>query len=198
VLAVFTLLNYTLPGPRVYPFTTLRAFPGWQHLLELATQFPGITTRRLSTWSPGKYYPTELRQKRATLSLSRRTMDPKHLLHDRLLFTPTHNSENSNRGTLLYRLRWNYWKTYKSNTTAVIWADHKLNTEWQKNTSRLRIFIPSPGPSLLGMTLPRLSWVRPNGLRTCVGLFRSTMHKWTWCPRRTTDAEQRSKRSIAY
>jgi len=32
---------------------------------------------------------TELGRKRATLSLARRAMDPEHLLHDRLLFTPT-------------------------------------------------------------------------------------------------------------
>jgi len=29
------------------------------------------------------------RWKRATLSLARRAMDPEHLLHDRLMFTPT-------------------------------------------------------------------------------------------------------------
>jgi len=28
------------------------------------------------------------------------------------------------------------------------------------------------------MTLPRPSWVRLNRLRTGIGLFRSTMHKW--------------------
>jgi len=47
--------------------------------------------------------PTELRWKRAALSLARRTMDSEHLFHDRLLFTPTtYNSESSNRGTLFY------------------------------------------------------------------------------------------------
>jgi len=35
-----------------------------------------------------------------------------------------------------------------------------------------------PGPSSPGMTLHRPSWVRINRLRTGVGLFRSTMHKW--------------------
>jgi len=36
----------------------------------------------------------------------------------------------------------------------------------------------SLGPSPQGMTLPSPSWVRLNRLRTGVGLFRSTMHKW--------------------
>jgi len=68
------------------------------------------------------------------------------------------------------------------NTTADFWADHKWNTEWQKNTSRLHTFIPSSGPSPPRMTLPGPYWVRLNRLRTGVGLFRSTMHKWGLVP----------------
>jgi len=41
--------NFSLPGPKVYPFTIPEAFPWCRHLPELATQFPGIATRRLST-----------------------------------------------------------------------------------------------------------------------------------------------------
>jgi len=44
--------NFSLPRPGVYPFTTPGAFPWCRHLLEIATQFPGITTWTLSTWSP--------------------------------------------------------------------------------------------------------------------------------------------------
>jgi len=50
--------------------------------------------------------------------------------------------------------------------------------EWQKNTSHLHTFIPSPGPSPPEMTLPRPSWERLNRLRTGIGQFRSTMYKW--------------------
>jgi len=42
----------------------------------------------------------------------------------------------------------------KSDTTAALWADRKWNTEWQKNSSRLHTFIPTPGPSPPGITLP--------------------------------------------
>jgi len=31
---------------------------------------------------------------------------------------------------------------FKSNIIAVLWADHKWNMNWQKNTSRLHTFIP--------------------------------------------------------
>jgi len=44
--------NFSLSGPKVYLFTTLGAFMWSRHLLELASQFPGIATRKLSTWSP--------------------------------------------------------------------------------------------------------------------------------------------------
>jgi len=56
--------------------------------------------------------PTELRRKRATLSLARRAMmDPEHFLHDRLFFTPTTQQRDlKSRHPFLYRLRWNYWK----------------------------------------------------------------------------------------
>jgi len=39
-------------------------------------------------------------------------------------------------------------------------------------------FIPFPGLTPPEMALPRPFWVRLNRLRTDVGLFCSTMHKW--------------------
>jgi len=50
----FCIRNFSLPGPRVYPFTNPVAFPCCQHLLEMATQFPGIATWKLSTWFRGE------------------------------------------------------------------------------------------------------------------------------------------------
>jgi len=73
--------------------------------------------------------------------------------------------------------------------------------EWQKNTSRLYAFIPSLGPSPPGMTLHRPSWVRLNHLRTGVGLFRSTMHKWGLVPSaycRCRAKEQTADHILAY
>jgi len=87
-----------------------------------------------------------------------------------------HNSENSRHHFGL--LRWNN----KSNSIASLWADHKWNMEWQKNTSLLHTFIPFAGSSPPGMTLLRYSWVRLNCLSAGVGLLRSTMHKWGSVP----------------
>jgi len=69
--------------------------PRWQAHI----RYPAISDWMPSPYSnrqsfcPGRYYfiLNELRRKRATstLSIARHTMDPEHLLYDRLLFTPT-------------------------------------------------------------------------------------------------------------
>jgi len=108
--------------------------------------------------------PTEHSRKRATLSLDRRAMDPEHLFHDRLLFTPTKQQQELKSRHSIVPAAPNLLKDLdKSNATAAFWADHKLNMEFKKNTSRLHTFIPSPD---------RPSWVRLNRLLTSVGLFR--------------------------
>jgi len=38
---IVCIWNFLLPGPKVHPFTIRGAFPCCQHLLEMATQFPG-------------------------------------------------------------------------------------------------------------------------------------------------------------
>jgi len=57
--------------------------------------------------------PTDLRRKRATLSLFRRAMTQRNFSTIDSYSHQLYSSENSNRGTLLYRLHWNYrlhWK----------------------------------------------------------------------------------------
>jgi len=130
------------------------------------------------SFCPDRYYPHWASPKRATLSLVRRATDSEHLLHVRLLFTPiTQQRELKSRHPFVPAALKLLKDLDKFNTTASFWADQKWNTEWQKNTPRLHTFIPSPGPSPPGMTLPSPSWVRLNRLRTGVGLFRSTIHK---------------------
>jgi len=127
--------------------------------------------------------PTKLCRKRATLSLARRTMDPEHFLHDRLLFIPTaQQRELKSRHPFVPSALELLKDLDKSNVIAAFWSDHKWNTEWQKNTSRLHRFIPYPGLSPPGMTLHRPSWIRLNRLRTGIGLFRSTMRKSDFVP----------------
>ena len=54
--------------------------------------------------------------------------------------------------------------------------------EYCKNASRLRAFVPETGAKPVGMGLPRAAWVKLNRLRTGVGRFHSSMHKWGLAP----------------
>ena len=125
--------------------------------------------------------PSELRRKRATLSLARRAQEPNHLLHDRLMSHPYGGYRNLKSRhpfvpaalELLNDLNLN-----GSESSAADWADRKWNTEWGSNTSRLHDFITDVSEPPSGMRLPRLAWVRLNRLRTGIGRFRSTMHRW--------------------
>ena len=66
----------------------------------------------------------------------------------------------------------------QSGVSVTRWADNRWNMEWRETSSRLHAFITDVSSMPSGMTFPRAAWVRLNRLRTGVGLFRSTMHKW--------------------
>ena len=128
--------------------------------------------------------PFELRRKRATLFLVRRAQDPKHMLHERLL-SPLyggHRQLKSRRSFVPVALDLLNDADALSTCAAGSRADHKWNTEWQECASRLHGFITDVGSLSSGMHLPRPAWVRLNRLRTGVGQFRSTMHKWGMDP----------------
>ena len=62
------------------------------------------------------------------------------------------------------------------------WTNHKWKTEYCENASRLRAFVPETGARPVGMGLPGAAWVKLNRLRTAVGRFHSSMHKWGLAP----------------
>ena len=62
------------------------------------------------------------------------------------------------------------------------WTNHKWKTEYCENASGLRAFVPGIGARPVGMGLPRAAWVELNRLRTGVGRFHSSMHKWGLAP----------------
>ena len=123
--------------------------------------------------------PTELRRKRATLSLACRAQEPGHLLHDRL-------TSHSYGGHRQLKSRHPYVPAAQEllrnanelGIRAARWADHSWSIGWRESTSRLHSFFDDVDALPPGMKLPRPAWVRLNRFRTGVGLFGASMHKW--------------------
>ena len=62
------------------------------------------------------------------------------------------------------------------------WTNLKWNAEYCENASRLRAFVPETSARPVGMGLPRAARFKLNRLRTGVGRFHSSMHKWGLAP----------------
>ena len=149
--------NSCLPNRRV-----LEKFPRSQH------RTPFITPPRFAM----------------TLSLAcRGSMDPDHILHgllsgssdtrqvklrSRRLFVPVAPNLLDNLARLGIR--------------ASECTNHKWNAEYCENASRLHAFVPRTGARPVGMGLPQAAWVKLNHLRTGVGRFHSSMHRWGLAP----------------
>ena len=128
--------------------------------------------------------PTELRRLGATLSLAHhRPLDPGHILYGLL-------SGSSDTRQVRLRSRRPFVPAAQNlldnlarlGIRASEWTNHKWKTEYCKNASRFRVFVPRTGARPIGMGLPRAAWVKLNGLRIGVGRFHSSMHKWGLAP----------------
>ena len=124
--------------------------------------------------------PAELHRLRATLSLANRAIhDPDHVLH-RLLVG--HLGRLRSRGPFVPA----EWKLLDSLFELDIrvkqWTKHKWNADYLESSSRVRAFIPRVSSRPLGMSLPKIFWVRLNCLQADVGCFHSSMYKWGPAP----------------
>ena len=128
--------------------------------------------------------PAELRQMVATLSLDHRgSLDPDHILYD--LFsepTDTRQMRLRSRRPFVPGARNLLDNLARLGIRASKWTNYKWNAEYCENASRLRVFMPETGARPVGMGLPRATWVKLNHLRTGVGQFHSSMHKWGLAP----------------
>ena len=128
--------------------------------------------------------PAELCRMGATLSLAHRgSLDPDHILYGLL-------SGSSDTGQVRLKSRRPFVPAARNrldNLARLViraseWTNHKWNAKYCENASRLRAFVPRTGARPVGMGLPRAAWVKLNRLRTGVGLFHSSTHKWGLAP----------------
>ena len=128
--------------------------------------------------------PAELCRMGATLSLAYRgSLDLDHILHGLL-------SGSSDTRQVRLRFRRPFVLAARNlldnlarlGIRASEWTNHKWKTEYCENASRLCAFVPGTGARPVGMGLPRAAWVKLNRLRTGVGRFHSSMHKWGLAP----------------
>ena len=122
----------------------------------------------------------ELRRMGATLSLAHRgSMDPDHILYCLLSgSSDTHQVRLRSRLPFVPAARSLLENLARLGIRASEWINHKCKTEYCKGAFRLRDFVRKIGARPVGMGLPRAAWVKLNRLRTGVGQFHSSMHKW--------------------
>ena len=126
----------------------------------------------------------ELRQIGATLSFAHRgSLDPDHILYGLLSgSSDTRQVRLRSRRPFVPAARNLLNNLARFGIRASEWTNHKWNADYCKNAFRLRAFVPRTGARPVGMSLPRAAWVKLNRLRTGVGCFHSSMHKWDLAP----------------
>ena len=115
--------------------------------------------------------PTELRQMGATLSLAYHgSLDPNHILYGLLSgSSDTHQVRLRSRRPFVPDARNLLDNLARLGICASKWTNYKWKTEYCKNASRLRAFVPETSARPVGMGLPRAPWVKLNRLWTGVG-----------------------------
>ena len=118
--------------------------------------------------------PAELRRMGATLSLAYRgSLDPNHILYVLLSgSSDTRQARLRSRRPFVPVARNRLNNLARLGICASKWTNHKWNTEYCENASRLRAFVPRTGTRPVGMGLLRAAGVKLNRLR-----FHSSMHK---------------------
>ena len=128
--------------------------------------------------------PAELRRLGATLSLAHRgSLDHNHILYDLL-------SGSLDTGQVKLRSRRPFVPGARNlldnfarlGISASEWTNLKWNAEYCENASRIRAFVAETGARPVGMGVPQAARVKLNRLRTGVGRFHSSMHKWGLAP----------------
>ena len=128
--------------------------------------------------------PAELCRMGATLSLAYHgSLDPNHILHGLLSGSSDTCQARLRSRRPFVPVAWNLLDNLaRLGIHTSEWTNHKWKTEYCENASRLCAFVPETGARPVGMGLPQTAWVKLNCLRTGVGQFHSSMHKWGLVP----------------
>ena len=132
--------------------------------------------------------PAELRCRQATLTLARRSFEPNHLLHHKIISPELRQSRRlKSRHPFVPAARELLSNLNQLDIRAVGWAKHSWRSERNSCNTRLHHFIYNIDTPPPGMYLARRSWVRLNHLCTGVGRFRSSLHYWRMVPSAACD-----------
>ena len=128
--------------------------------------------------------PAELRRMGAILSLVYRgSLDPDHILYGILSgSSDTRHVRLRSRRPFVPAARNLLDNLARFGIRASEWTNYKWKTEYYEGASRLRAFVPETGSRPIGMGLPRVAWFKLNRLRTIIGRFHLSMHKWGLAP----------------
>ena len=128
--------------------------------------------------------PANLHRMGATLSLAYRgSLDPDHILYSFLSgSSDTRQVRLRSRRPFAPDARNRLDNLTRLGICASEWTNHKWKTEYCENASRLHAFVPETGARPVWMGLPQEAWVKINRLRTGIGRFHSSRHKWVLAP----------------
>ena len=120
----------------------------------------------------------------ATLSLvDCSSLDPGHILHGQLTEPQAASKERlKSRSPFVPAARKLLHNLSELGIRAAQWTNLTWDTENSKSMPALGVYISRVSTRPIGMSLTRTAWVKPNRLRTDVGRFGSSMHKWCLDP----------------
>ena len=134
-------------------------------------------------------HPAELHRMGATLSLAhRRSLNPDHILYSLLSGSLDARQEQLRSRRPFVPAAPNLLENLAGLDMRLSkWTNHKWNADYCKNASRFHVFVPRTDVRPVGMSVSRAAWVKLNRLRTGVGRFHSSMHKWGLAPSPTCE-----------